>query len=724
MKTQILFVDCLTARSLAWIVLRGRRLETIWYFEPLSRTMQRAVCLCSKLGLIRACVQPVTYQVSQMRDATGACTYTTLVDEARVLYTTIRRVQLVSHPVIQAMGSLWDPRKVVLYLERLAERELTRECLRIGLVMWIVTHVCQRPLSQAVLLVQRGFLFTELQTYAHAKQVRLVGYRPFKIGRLFDKMWRLACLMRQRVVLLGTRMGQSRRAGKSARTFQQATKAFGSVSLEACSLAVRYWYRTLRLDPTERSELFWLPSTPLAVSKILVYSPDGYLQVEETTRRDLKARGVETISKQPRLNLRSFLILGKTLRALAWKLLTCHLRFPRAHVAIGEPLLALAYRYASWYGFFLAQRVKIHIAPFNPQPLDVAIALALDEIQGVSISYQYSISNLSRPTPLLSAGEHVQFVFSPLCEQMWRDLDPPAAHFVHTGFVYDGAFQALRDSGSPTRLKSQLHRAGARFILCFFDENSSTRWDMYASHADAMQDYTFLLQWILADPTLGLLCKVKYSTCIFQRIAPIADLITQVQRTGRCVWLTSDAGVSSIFPAEAAMAADCCVGKLIGSTAAFEAQLVGVPAVLIDTEGFRVHPLRSLGIGRVVFNDWPSLKEAVERYRRDPSSIEGFGMWNSMLNELDSFRDGRGTARITDYLAWLLEEFSKGRSRDEALARTAHRYRQAWGDASVTTTDHRPALTSSEPIYESPLPDHAPIDHAREGIDHHVGFRA
>ncbi len=108
--------------------------------------------------------------------------------------------------------------------------------------------------------------------------------------------------------------------------------------------------------------------------------------------------------------------------------------------------------------------------------------------------------------------------------------------------------------------------------------------------------------------------------------------------------------VGRIFPAEAALASDLCVGKLSGSTAAFEARLAGVPTLLIDTEGFADHPLRALG-GRVVFDGWEALREAVARYRAGDRSI---GDWEALLGELEPFQDGRAAERMRSHIAGIL----------------------------------------------------------------------
>jgi len=125
------------------------------------------------------------------------------------------------------------------------------------------------------------------------------------------------------------------------------------------------------------------------------------------------------------------------------------------------------------------------------------------------------------------------------------------------------------------------------------------------------------------------------------------------------------------------------IGLLIGGTAAMESALTGTPTLLIDRERPTGHPLSELEKGEVVFQDWDSLWRALSAYRRDPASVPGFGAWSPMLDELDSFRDGRAAERIGSYIGWLAEGLGKGLSREETMELARQRYVAIWGDDKV-----------------------------------------
>jgi hypothetical protein len=373
-------------------------------------------------------------------------------------------------------------------------------------------------------------------------------------------------------------------------------------------------------------------------------------------------------------------LLGALVKIIAG-VLTCLARRQWVSPYYVTNLAALAIGYAYWYDFYSTHRVRVNVGTLNTS---VEQVLALDALGGVSAAYQYSVGNILFPTTLLSGGENVQFVFSSLFEQLWHSIEAPVDNFVHTGFIYDRAIQAVRDLDRVGQTRKQLQDSGARFILCFFDENSVNRWDIYASDEDAANDYEYLLRWLLADPTLGIVFKPKNSRNLFQRIGRVSGLIDQARQTGRCKFLTSDTLVGSIYPAEAALMSDVCIGKLDGSTAAFEARLTGVPTILIDNEGFRSHPFYAWGRSQLIFNNWNSLRAGVEKYRCAPQADQGFGDWSPGLRDLDPFQDGQASLRMGFHIGWIYEALKHGASKEAALAMATEKFAQRWGNEYIT----------------------------------------
>ena len=228
---------------------------------------------------------------------------------------------------------------------------------------------------------------------------------------------------------------------------------------------------------------------------------------------------------------------------------------------------------------------------------------------------------------------------------------------------------------------------GAKYIMAYFDENSSDDPRWLIGHQIPREDYTFLLEKVLSESWFGLLIKPKVPgfgpKSLRNRLGPIAELLSSAEATGRCVvYQDRSDGAHQGWdpPVAAALAADVSVhGDLFAATAGMESALAGMKSLLIDRTGWSVSPLYKLGVGQVVFNSWDDLWNAcIEQWFKN-SDIPGFGDWSYILQDLDPFRDGKAAERMGTYISWLLEGFDAGLDRDRVMADASHRYGECWG---------------------------------------------
>lgn len=684
---RILFVDQITFSSLLRVLALGRSLESIWYFEALAPLSRQWLAIFRKLGLLHAEVRQINLHIGQARKAKGEGEYIKLLKDARAICFTIKREQLANNLLIKTMGSEWDLGKVLFYFEKLVEEEVKLECLRVGLITWMMRNKLNLAPRQSALLIKRIHWFPSLEAYARSKGIRLIGYRSWRFRMVAKFVARMFSILTRILTALGTDI-RSRVHHTTIKARQHRLEEGSVVARQPsrATIAIRYWFRKLSFDPTERSEFFWLEGSGIPHSEVLLYDYVTDRPLDAETLDQINARGVRVLGRGPGIPAwhptpRMSTVFFRTLTKIILGVSTCMARKQWVSPYYIAKLLALAMGYAYWYDFYAANRVRVNVGTLNTS---VAQTLALDALNGVSVAYQYSASNILSPTTLLSAGENVQFVLSPVFERLWRSVETPVGYFVHTGFIYDSAIQAVRGIERVAQTKKQLQDNGAHFILCFFDEHSWNRWDIFSSAEDAANDYEYLLNWLLTDSTLGIIFKPKKSTSLFQRIARISRLIDKARQTGRLMFLTSEYIVGDIYPAEAALIADVCIGMLSGTTAALEARLAGVPTVLIDNEGFRSHPFHTWGDGRVVFNSWESLRTAVEQYRAAPEAHSDFGDWSPGLNDLDPFQDGQAGLRMGLYIRWVYEALKQGASKQDSLAIATEKFSQRWGSEHVT----------------------------------------
>ncbi len=141
--------------------------------------------------------------------------------------------------------------------------------------------------------------------------------------------------------------------------------------------------------------------------------------------------------------------------------------------------------------------------------------------------------------------------------------------------------------------------------------------------------------------------------------------------------------VTDQYPAEAAQAADLCVGLLLSGTAALESYLSGTPTVFLDLERFPSNPVYKSGKNKVVFDSLDNLFLVIKQYRGDPQSVPGFGDLTTWVRDRDTFKDGNASLRIGLYIKWLFEKLEEGIGREETIEYANQKYAALWGKENV-----------------------------------------
>ena len=686
-RPKVVFVDQLTFLALIRLMRLARFAEVIWYFDATGALVGDILRFLRWARLVRGEIRKVEYNIGQLLNEAGDSELFRIRDAATSISRKIKDEQLVSNPLINAMEPEWSAGKVLLHFDKLIEPEAVLECRRIGLVDWMLRTKLNVPANQCALIVGRKQWFSYLEEFARVHDIRLIGYwRP----RNLMTMPRLAVrvLLAFRTTLPGLSSAIYRRFRRLAipiRRSEISDAPSQEQRPKASKIAIRYWYRKLGFDPTERTEFFWLDGSDIPTSEILLYGYESQTPLDEDTDAALKARGIKILGRGPGITRwfptwRMPLLFARSMVKLTIGVVVCFAHRKRVSIRHIVAMSELAWDCAFWQDFYSANLVRLDVGSLFTK---VGQVLALDALNGVSVSYQHSINNILHPTAELNAGEDVHFIYSAGFEQMWSSIDSPTGTFVHTGLVYNQRLQDGRSIERVAAVRQGLKSNGAQYVVCFFDENSEEGWERIISNQQATDDYEYLLNWLLADPTLGLVFKPKNSLTLFRRISQVTGLIDQANRTGRCKFLTSEYLNGDIFPAEAATAADVCIGAL-GGSAPLEARLAGIRTVLLDTYGFVSHPFFTWSRNRTAYSDWASIRNAVECFRMAPEDNDDFGEWSTQLSEFDSFKDGNGSARMGSYIGWLHAELGRGESKQAALDVATQKYTERWGSEHVT----------------------------------------
>ena len=166
-------------------------------------------------------------------------------------------------------------------------------------------------------------------------------------------------------------------------------------------------------------------------------------------------------------------------------------------------------------------------------------------------------------------------------------------YLVYSGYITDYSFAAVK--ADALKVREQLLNKGIKFIICFFDENSSNDRMTDVTNKRSVDTYRYFINKVLEDNTLGLILKPGYPSTLPKRLSEIANLIEDAKRTGRCMFMDGGDYVTDQYPAEAAQASDLCVGLLLSGTAVLESYLSGTPTVFLDLERFLSNPIYKWG---------------------------------------------------------------------------------------------------------------------------------
>ena len=115
----------------------------------------------------------------------------------------------------------------------------------------------------------------------------------------------------------------------------------------------------------------------------------------------------------------------------------------------------------------------------------------------------------------------VFFSFGPAYKGVFARNGSVFGNLVYCGYITDYCFKEVREDA--LKLRERLLDRGAKFILFFFDENSSNKITSVITHEKTTNTYKYFLEQVLKDESLGLILKPGYPTSIYERIAPISE---------------------------------------------------------------------------------------------------------------------------------------------------------------------------------------------------------
>lgn len=691
-KEKCFLVDRVDIFSLIQLLIKTNKSTRVRYFEPTSRFCSRLIQWLYRIGLLTGDVHLIEHDFSKLKDRNGRLIYLKALEDAMELSLSIKRKAMAADPLLQAAIKILENSKVILHFQAILRSKIPTACLRITMTKWYPKLYPEIASDSCTLLVRREKWTPFIEEYGKRKDVNVLSY--FSMNQ-DPRRWKMLAAFLVRVIGGGLHLLWVLVRNHICRfdeSFANPGKKRGEsprISDRSPKIAVAYSYRKITLNPHERSELFWLEDSGIRPDQIVLYGRLNREDVDVASIHSLKKRGLQIVGRGAfSTSFRPSAEVVRVFAVIVSKLAVAGIRTfiqgrPVSLFYFSELVILFA-NYSYWKDFFRANQIRVKIAADSNG--SVSQTMALDALGAVSVGFQYSSGVLNSSYSAWTCGENVKFLFSELFVEKWRYIEAPVDHYVFTGLIDDYYIQLLKKHKPVKTWRRQLLSTGAKFIICFFDENSVDRWDHFASHRTATEDYRYLLEWLLADESISLIFKPKQWSTLFDRIKVIRPLIEKAQKTGRCIFLGSDSKIGSIFPAEAAYNADICIGKMLGTAAALEATLAGVDTFLLDHEGVRSREFVNWGHGHFLYYNWDELKAGVEAYRKGHGREELRFGWARAVAELDPYRDGKAGLRIGRFLHWTFEALSSGMTRDEAIRYSRERFLQAWPNPGVRCT--------------------------------------
>jgi len=685
--SQLIFIDVLSLLSLVvvlWRWLPSWLLEkdehpSFHYFDASPLSLRVVDLLQSSLPLQ---VQRAEYSMVDLKDSSGSWFVPGVWDKdlLELCRDYVARTFL-DHSLLRHFQFRFSAQRLQIFLEKRVSLDLMEPMMQIRVVAWMFERCDSRRSEPPVLYLARSPWHRMLLDYAGEHNVR-IKVRP-RSPEVVERWRSIQKILRRGLLLLKAKPKSSKRVAATETRPEVVEQTTGPL------VALPYSGKGLTLDPSRNSDLFWLPFAGLDRGRALVYffRADDSLDVEKAewlAREGLSGVALNesaashggTWTSQGREALKLRLKLMAYLGGLAARSLW---RNPFSCLRLSGYLNLFLREYANWYTFFRNHEIRLYVSFIDWDLARVAMDEAIEHLGGISVSYQRSEESFARIHRASSA--HVHFSFSDSNAETERVSGSYVEQFIAAGYVHDHAFAEVRTRSA--RLRNSLVDRGAQFVVCYFDESSTTDPRNGGSDEYHAENDVYLLREVLADAEFGLILKPKKPSSFVRRMEPHQALLQAAKDTGRCIVLQDGVVATSTLPCEAGLAADVAIGLLFGGTAALECRLAGTATVLLDRENQVSHPLYALKKGRVVFTSMPDLWQTMSAFRRDPAVAPGFGDWMPLIHTLDPFRDGKAAERMGMYIGDLLEGLTEGLPRSQALARARKTYISRWGTDKV-----------------------------------------
>ena len=232
------------------------------------------------------------------------------------------------------------------------------------------------------------------------------------------------------------------------------------------------------------------------------------------------------------------------------------------------------------------------------------------------------------------------------------------------GYPSDHYFEKRRPKAISLR-----NKYAGKFILSYQDNVMAN--DLPYSKNMQIQVHEMLLSILKEYDDVVVFLKPKREYVFNAVIKEVPELREFIDK-GRIVTFFGKTSRTKAVPAEIGMASDLVVGLGISTTAA-ECQFAGTLGFHADLTGFRGNEFGNRGLGKIVFRDITTLKDAIIDVIENGTSKK-YLEYKELYSTLDPFQDGNAYRRMGFVMKNLQDLLNRGLSREDTVSITREKY--------------------------------------------------
>ncbi len=418
-------------------------IDSCHYFEvtPATSVLLRWL---GWLGLTGPPTEPVDYYLGDLRDEDGGNVAVKVLGEDMTEFCrTVRQARWERHWIVRAVGDGSMRDRLLLYMEKILAEHFSRWLILINVVRCHDRVGPGRQSGDLVFVAARPLWAPHLADYARASGIRTVWMPNIRLR------WSRPSVRR----LLGRALRGPRPASTPTTDPTTDVAETGRSSTEARPrIATVFTGRAATSDPSRFADLYWLRDSGIEPGDVLVYFQRTDQPLDEEALAWIRNEGLSAIAMSPRANRAAGVEVWQStpskseIRDRILSVVRDHMRLQGRRQAedrwVVDRLSDFVDAYAYWHGFFDANSVRLNVNNWDTSADKLASDQAIEDLGGVSASYQYS--NILFTTPILNNSPDLLFIFSDWFKSRWTGNRSRVGNYVVSGYLHDRSFALTR----------------------------------------------------------------------------------------------------------------------------------------------------------------------------------------------------------------------------------------------------------------------------------------